>query len=356
MTKLLEADFITTDINSLINGTKTKSNSTVQNNSPSAVNQATETQLNSVNNIKDWAAELKNRTSQKNNGKTTYDIELDFFKDFFNSKWSNVADQLMLIGDQLRKDIKVLGFTKKTNPIIAFISLSFVQKSLLQTKLLNINTYKVIHNAIANNWIADSEFFTANDYNIIYCTDLYKKSLNDMQIYLKLQAKILDPKASVYTIDDQLSNKRTFLSINKNKETDINRRIKNQLSTDMKSFSVKKVNTILNDLDFVRAIMQKKFKNDNLDSEEILKDDASIEDFVNLFEGDPAKIMAFIQYFVIKTGNATAKKALSSETFKNIPLNNLMSASAQISEWLPKVKPPVNDINTLIKALLRSIR
>ena len=95
-------------------------------------------------------------TSDSKTPMTEPTAETQFWDDFFKTNWpdEDIAEILNKnMGDQLKKDIKMLGFNKKSNPIIAFLQLSYVQKELIRTKLLNNTTYMVLRNTIANHYV-----------------------------------------------------------------------------------------------------------------------------------------------------------------------------------------------------------
>jgi hypothetical protein len=231
--KLLEADFLTVDLKS------TFSRQMSDEGSASDELAATQIEIEAPENSSpqrqtsfDWGKELKNRLESNRKmsseaRQSEYEIETKFFKEFFSANWDpDCAKQLMLMGEPLRKALKVLGFDKRVNPILGFISIKYVQEKLIKTKLLNVNTFKAIYNAVAKKLVADSEFLKANDYNIIYCQDLYKKPLTDIEKYLKAQSTILKTSLDTYTADRQLFNKKVFVYIPKVKELDPEKRAK----------------------------------------------------------------------------------------------------------------------------------
>ena len=224
--KLFEADFLRVDLRSILSSrqpatmetetttdevssgaeTNDKPGSTVKNTAASAT-------------ITDWGEELKNRLKanrelSREARLPEFEIESKFFKEYFEANWKDpaVVKQLMLLGEPLKKALKVLGFSRKLNPILAFLKTKFAQE-LLKTKLLNINTFKAIYNAVAKRLVADSQFVAENDYNIIYCRDLYTKSPSEMIEYLETQQSILSPTASKYTAKDLLRNRKIFLKV-----------------------------------------------------------------------------------------------------------------------------------------------
>lgn len=367
--QLLESDFLTVDFQSLLSKSKSVNNQDTATTTDTEIKKPANSSNNASNlNNFDWGKELENRlTANKNmsieSRENEYDIETKFFSEFFNANWDSVsAKNLMLIGDLLRKDIKILGFKKKTNPILAFLSLKYVKEELLQTKLLNINTYKALHHAYANRWIADSEFFKANDYNIIYCKDLYKKSLNEIEEYLKLQTEVtLKPKSPVYTLETQIINKKIFLYTAKNTAINMDDRVNQQLALNIKFLSMKSKNAILNDFKFAEAIRNKIARSTsgqgNTGARTHTKNmgTRTLGELANKFNNDPAKVLAFLQYFSITTGNEKAMQALSHEKLRDVSVEQLKKATAQISEFVPQTKLSLDDAKILIDVLLGNL-
>ena len=93
------------------------------------------------------------------------------------------------------------------------------QKKLLLTKKLNANSYMALHNAAVKKYLSLVEFRKFNDYNILYCLDLYNKLPADIYKYLELQKVILNPKKTSYSTEIQTLNKRIFIKL---KSTDTN--------------------------------------------------------------------------------------------------------------------------------------
>ena len=89
------------------------------------------------------------------------------------------AKKLLALGEPFEKACKVLGYNITNenggNPLLAFV---IKQKHLVDSGAINANTFKALYNAVAKHLVADSEFFKPNDYNIIYCKNLYKKTRN----------------------------------------------------------------------------------------------------------------------------------------------------------------------------------
>ena len=150
-------------------------------------------------------------TTQQPNADEVEQKLLDITKD------PALVKKLLDLGEPFKTACKKLGYKVKqengSNPILAFVLQSYVQERLITPGLLNRNTFKAIYNAVAKNLVADSEFFSTNNYNIIYCQDLYRKTASEMESYLKEQSQILTTSASSYSSKVQTANKKAFIHI-----------------------------------------------------------------------------------------------------------------------------------------------
>lgn len=360
-TQLLESEFITTNIRSLINNQTAIDFVADDSYADQTQNDTTETTSKHIQQTNfDWGEELKNRLEANRNLSPEarikeYDLETKFFNEFFKAHWdAEAVKQLMLIGLQLRKDIKVLGFNFKINPILAFLSRKYVIEKLLKTKLLNVNTYKAIHNAIALKQAADSEFFKENNYNIIYCRDLYKKSLKEIQNYLVLQKEILSPSAGIYTAETQTNNKKVFIYIAKNNNPDITVRAENQKNLTTRLPSVQNESTILNSYELAVNIAALITGRADLNIQKKHKKNKSSKALNEISDKliTPEQKLACIQYLSIATGDASISKALSNEEFKGVTIDKLKTASAQVASFLPQAKLSKDDARALVSMLL----
>jgi hypothetical protein len=316
MAILLESDFLTVNLNSVINKQKA-----TQNMAEPSVDRE----------IHDWAQELEIRLA--NNKKlsaeaqdTDYVIEAKFFEDYFKANWEEpVAEQLISIGEPLKKAINVLGFDKQTNPILAFISDPFVIKELLETKLLNVSTFKAIYNAVAKKLVAHSQLLQANTYNIVYCPDLYKRSAAEMQEYLTLQNKTLPANASRYTKAMLNLNKKVFLLIPSITEKDFSKRLAQIKAYDKKlDVQTSKLNNIEMASDLDKSIRVR-----NTSKSSGATQSSNVSGLKKL--DTPAKKLAAVQYFSTATNNTEAKEALMSSKFTEISNNDLIKASIELA-------------------------
>jgi hypothetical protein len=356
---LLESEFLTVNLNSILNNNNKPFNKTSQ-------ETPKQEQKKDLSQISDWSKELKDRLAANSqlaadSRKSEYDIESEFFEDYFmqgHIEWKDnkCSAQLLALGEPIKTAIKALGIDKTKNPILGFITDSYLIKSLLQPKLLNINTFKAIYNAVAKKLVADSEFLKSNDYNIIYCQDLYKKSAKDMEDYLTLQRTILSPSAYTYTIENRNTNKKVFFYISTIKELDpVKRKVEiTKLPADTVLPAATSASTTLNTLDLANAISGNSVESGNAKDSRAT---AQIVKAVDVAEqlSNKAQYFAVIQYFSMATKVLEAKQALKHPDFKNIPAEQMVTATTQIAPFMYKVRLPENEVKALISILLNKL-
>lgn len=359
MSKILfESDFLAVDLRSVIKRQKSTSNSAEDKLAATQVDgetSATPQPQNQKMTFIEWGEELKNRLAEnramdRESRLNEYDIETKFFKEFFSSKWdAECAKQLMLMGDPLRKALKDLEFDPRVNPILKFLTLDYVQENLIKTKLLNINTFKAIYYAVVNGLIAESEFFVASDYNIIYCRDLYKKSLEDIKEYLKLQKKILSPSAKVYTKEDLKKNRKIFL-VSTGKSTGTTKDGK-QVGLTTGISSVKNPKAALNSLDTVQKLLggtKTSSKSSKVANSTALN---------NLAEQikEPAEVYAVLQYLSMFTGSKKVSQALSNTKLKGISMQDVTKATTKVSGIISQVQFSKSDLEAFVDLLIDNL-
>lgn len=347
--QLLESDYLTVDLNAISNKQKTgdASGSGVGSKDLQQEDRA------ELSQITDWAQERKKRQvanvkQAPELRKDKSEVDMEFFNDYFENayeEWDAVcAKQLISIGEPLKKIFIVLGFDKNTNPILAFLLDDYVINSLLKTKLLNINTFKAIYNAVVKELVTYSELSTSNDYNIIYCQDLYKRSASEMISYLELQSEILEQGTS-----ENIKKKNVFTFINDSSihEKNINKyaeEVKARMATAQPG-TVKK--GVLNKLELAKQIHHM------LDSTESL--DTSAQQKLSSKLNTPAQILAAIQFLSITTNNAKAKQALTNTKFSNVSTADLLKATSQIINIMPKGALDTKEVDAFVDSLLSKV-
>ena len=313
--------------------------------------------------ISDWAKELKDRLAENkalgaDKRKSEPEVEAKFFEDYFNygETWNgSYTDELLGLGEPLKKAIKVLGFDKNINPILGFITDDVVLRNLLQTKLLNASTFKAIYNAVAKKLVADSEFFASNDYNIIYCQDLYRKPLADIVKYLTLQKGILSPSASTYTKADQDRNKKTFFNLVGIRALEV---ISKRYPEESSERYEKEPATKLNDL-VLASVLAGKTSNKADDDEASNEQYSSVGDVViKIINGkgnNNARALAAIQYLSATTDIPEAKAVLKHEAFKTVSMEDFIAASAIVTKIMKEAKLPTNEVKSFIALILNKL-
>lgn len=318
--------------------------------------------------VSDWGKELNdrltdNRTLAAGERKSDYEVETQFFEDYFNNgnaAWdANCAEQLLSLGEPLKKAIKVLGFDVNTNPILGFITDNYVIRNLLMPRLLNVNTFKAIYNTVSKKLVADSEFFAANDYNILYCQDLYRRPAAEMIEYLSIQKSILNPSAATYTSADQYRNKKAFFYISSVTELDAVKRIKEikALPPSTKLPEADKPSTKLNELDIARSLAS--YRSDVDTAANTNKNSKTggtgASALVNKLGENTVQAFAAIQYINATTDLPEAKAALKHEAFKNIPISAFIAASTEVKKVMKEAALDAAEAKTFITLLLNRL-
>ena len=315
----------------------------------------------------EWAALLKERLEANSKlgpeaRESDYAIETQFFKEYFNAEWNNteVVDQLILMGEPLKKAIKVLGFNKNTNPILAFISNDLVIETIIKPKLLNESTFKAIYNAVAQKLVAHSQFLKPNDYNIIYYPDLYRKPVGEIMMYLKLQNKLLPANASRYIKADLIRNKKVFISIPditgktfSEKRDQINKaEIDVNFGADkIADIKASVVNAKLNDIKFAEMLTGKQTVTPAAGAQNKTMAKKVLVKKLN----SPAKKLAAIQYIGITTNSTEAKKALANEAFAEVSRQDLLNVTMELTGNMPKKVMSDTEADELVKQIMSDL-
>ena len=349
------ADFITINIGSILNGQSPTNGQkpTTQKEVPTGAEQKPE-QKKTTTRI-DWSKELKkrlddNKALDQEARESEYEIESRFWDEFFKANWPEDIAEILdkVIGEQLKKDIKVLGFKKQSNPIIAFLKLSYVQKELIKTILINNNTYKAIHNTVAKHYVADSELFKASDYNILYCKDLYTKRIADIELYLAAQKQILPTNVSEYTLERQNRNKRIFLEVGK----------KSVKQKDAKLNSLKEIQKLLGapiSTGKTKDSTKASGTNNDIEAPQFASEE-KLSAFVAEQVNSPADVAAALQYVVMTTGNSSAKTALAGNSIlKQLSVEHLIEPASKIAKQLKNSPIADKDIESFVQELLNRL-
>ena len=352
-TYLTESDFVTIDIKSVfseqqpVSGPEEKPTEPGTGETPSPKNPTTKSPKI------DWSKELQkrleaNKQLSPESRESDFDIENKFWMEFFTAAFGSDTAALLNTIEQLKKDIKILGFKKLTNPILAFLKIKYVQTELVNTKLINSNTYKALHNVIAKQLVADSELLRSNDYNIIYCRDLYLKQVADIERYLEYQKAVLSPKASVYDKDLLERNKRIFLQLG-------GRNVKSKTA---KLNSLKEIGELLKSSGVAPENKATNSNQTNVNSE----NDTSTEETKTVFNTDshlaafmasPAHAFAAIQYLGMTTQNVKALNALSQDAFSSLTGRDLIKASSDVANEMRKYSFSKDSVEEAVSALIK---
>lgn len=378
MARLFEADFLSVDLKSLIQksngaaasgtqtgGTASTGGSTAQSSAKAGgaqtgaklkSGQSTAADSGSTKkkpNNYDWEKDLNDRHAANNqaapeNRRPAYEIEQEFWTEYFTNGWGEqLAKVLLNFGTQLQKDIKALGLKKKSNPIVAFLKLKYVKTKLLP-KLLNSHTYLGLRKAISKNWTADVEFCKANNYNLIYCPDLYTKSPAEIEKYLELQKQTLPPNTATQGPEAIKFHLQTFLALGYSTVTDEGVKLKD----------LKEITKILSGAGAEAA--SKKSETDSTETDEkqgeseeetTTKEKSNsvpTEKFLNSVLTTKADVLAALQFLSLVTNNKVAQKHVSSLS-KNVIITQM--ALAKVAKNMPLIdyKKDKGLVNSLVK-------
>jgi hypothetical protein len=339
--RLLEADFLSVDLRSITsNKNNTEPKSSYADTSVKHDKTAGEP-LEIKPDTFNWKTEYEKRLADNKalspeERVKDIDIEIKFFKEFFYSFTKGnqeLADRLTSLGEPLRKALKVLGFKKDTNVFLSFFNQKYVQDNLLKTKLINVNTFKVLFNAVAKKLVAGSEFFKTNNYNLIYCRDFYTKPITEMEKFIQIQSHILTNSTSKYTQADQLKNRSTFLFIPL-EEKEITKRVE----TIVKIINKPNLISLVPEMHIAKsklnplALAYKISGKDVLDtaagkSHMTTKNQAAIANKLK----SASQIYAALQFLSMNAGSRKAAQALTNDAFKNLSLDKISQATALLT-------------------------
>ena len=374
------AEFLTVNLNDILKNQKSFDDYTAAEQKKSNTSPRTPRNLSRIS---DWNKELEtrladNRKLPANERASEYDVESQFFEDYFyngHPAWDKgCAKQLVSLGEPLKKVMKVLHFSKKTNPILGFITDRYVINNIIKTKLLNASTFQVIYNAVAKKLIANGELLVANDYNIIYCRDFYKKPIDEMTKYIELQAKVLPPQGEEYSSEDMARNIKTFFYLDMVKEQDTKERraaIEN-LSDDATLPNAKSSSTTLNKLAFAKIMLGKVIQDEEDKEDE--EDDGSatetgdkakteagkqlikVETLLKALRSnepktEKARFFAALQYLSMATGSSLASEALMKDVFKDLTAAEIIPASKAVAIIMKKYALAEEDIRQFVNSI-----
>lgn len=278
------------------------------------------------------------------NRKSKGEAELEFFNAFFSCYWSKNVTIKLLQNHLLQNDIKTLGFDPLVNPILAFFLNPFT-KELLENGLLDKVKYKAIHNSVAKHLMAESEYVKENNYNILYCVDLYNKTAADIETYLTYQKSILVPSMKKYNDKTKAKNIQIFLANG---------------SEDMKSANAK-----LNALEDIEELIEK-FTGQSVHSgrennEDKQDDKNSHDNFVQLVnniksEAGKAGAAAFLQYLGMNAGFGVIKKDHIRKFMDGLTATDILDATDKVSKLTPKYLSSKRLTKSEVKELLEILQ
>ena len=363
---LLEADYVKVDLRSIINSAKAPASEETSTDGTVTTDSAA---LPKRGEWLEWGELRKQRLAtnaakKPGEAKSEYEVETEFFKEFYNANWDKeIAEKLIALGEPLKKLLKVIGF-KKSNPILVFINQEFVQKVLLHANLLNVNTFKVIYNAIVTHLLADSEFFKRNTYNLIYCKDFYRKPIKDMEEFLKVQKTFLNPSAEQYTNKATLLNRIAFFNISSIKEPDVIRRAdtlkklyqENKLTDDNIPTAYE---ASLNNLAVAKELADKLgFRVTDTKKSSASMGAKSMNSLINKIntKWGLSHYFAVILHLSTTSDLLEVRRALHHDKFKGLSGDDIAAASTEVAPLLGKGKLPDEEVKMLVATILDNLK
>ena len=352
--RLLESDFLTVDLSTMLKSRYT--DETALNSNQHSSEATSEIQKKPVN--YNWRQDLQdrldaNKRMSPESRLSKYSIETQFFTDFYNHLFKNNATlvkRALQIGSLLQKDLKIRDFTASKNPIVAFLKITYVQNALLSTGLLNANTYKAIHNAVAKSMMAEREFYKRNRYNIIYCRNLYTKTAVEMEKYLELQGSILSASKYPYTAKTQEANIKVFFYINGIKEQNAVRRKKEIDTYSGELPSAIQASTTLNDIELCKTLCNT-YGYSSYENNKKVTSVPVLTKQLNKLE----QFFAVLQYLSITTKSDAAKKAMKHQKFNELRAEQIAQATEAIAPILRKVSMSEEDVTALVSSIVQKL-
>jgi hypothetical protein len=369
--KLYESDFLTVNLSKIFKGKSapTGAKSGIESTTSERADQDLE-----IRGDMPWEEWLKrkqeeNKKLPKEQQLSEYAVETEVFKEFYNEEWGNDADltkKLLDIGDLLRKAFKVLHFNAPNNPFYNFLKGGF-GKDLVKKDLLNASTFKAIFTAVQKKQVVTSEFREvfdgAKEYNILYCTNLYKKSPDKITEYLDLQSKILSPSATEYTAKDKLKNKQVFIRVSlaadptkddKSTKAYVERLKKYAAQIAGKSVQEAELNSIETASKIYNMLNGRRVEDDVTSvGDEAQK---SIVSKIN----SSAEIFAALQLLNTYSSSATIQKILSIATnhqsVSSLRLADINAVQPVVAKIIPAGKINTKDAVTIANALLNKLQ
>lgn len=377
MKNLLESVFLTVNLSSIVNAEKQPATTDVKKPDSSDDKQTGtgDGTQPAGGKVTDWKKEYDRRYAENERLPqdariSILELEESFWRDYFTANWkAEYVEYLLKLGEQLRKDIKILGFTFQTNPLIDFLTGNYVLDKLLKPGLLNKNTFKVVHNMLANNIVAEDDFqeAKAQRYNLLYCRDLYTKPLADMDAYLRLQKTILGTSGTV-TEELKLLNRQIFLQVDgvEGETDDEKARMQFAAKPTAVPLMIEDDAKLLPKA-FVELLAKKaKTTNNTVDDTEDDEDDeasakkapsasgsVALESFVGALRS-PADARAVLQYIVMQTGNESASKALDRDELSGVTMDALTASTRKLAPALKKLSITTQNAQELVQLVLTS--
>jgi hypothetical protein len=192
--------------------------------------------------------------------------------------------------------------------------------------------------------MAHSEMFEANDYNILYCKDLYTKPAVDMEKFLELQKEFLPTNISSYSKARQTKNKSIFLQPG--------------------AISVQESEARLKSLEEINEFTDRKKSsyddsdNSSASNKSSNKASTSRSDLLEVSKNlrSPSDILAALQLVSMSTGSNEATKALRSAGLKDVSIDKLMNSTIRVAKLLKNSKLSADNAASFVDVLLKRLQ
>lgn len=283
------------------------------------------------------------------------EITNEFFESFFVTNWGqdvgtklnafNKIQNYFIRNDQ----VSVAAFNPDTSPLLKFLIKEFVI-NLIKGDKFKSGTFNAMLLAYKDNIVKANEFSSkaSEEYNILYCLNLYEKSPSEILEYLKQQQKVLSNSVNI------IENKLTFLktgTIAAFEPDERAKEIKSKIKAKELPADLANIKTCtLNNLDLVKLIA-------GSDHTTTTSLNSAGQDTVVAKLPTLADKFAAIFALSLTTSSSDAKQALKNNMFGGISAEDKFNAAVRIasSDILPKGQLNKADADTLVAKIISSI-
>ena len=134
----------------------------------------------SLMNKDDWAKLINDAPASE---------KAEVWEQYYETVWKSDAEKIKELGEPLRLELLTLGFDEVENPFITYIKICFANDVTP-----NRVSYGLVHNAYISQQLTSDDLRghgTLTTANIIFCADLHSKAADEINDYLRNQARFL---------------------------------------------------------------------------------------------------------------------------------------------------------------------